>query len=580
MIETRALARARLAARGSLHGVHWVVLATSLVLTVFAYRFAREQHQERVEAGFGREVERVAELIVERMAHYEDALRAGVAYLHAEGGAVTRPEWRGFAEGLRVEERYPGVNGIGFIYNVERSEAQALLDELREHAPGLSFHPEHERDELWPIVYIEPQAPNAAAVGLDMAHEENRYRAAVAARDLGEPQITGPIVLVQDAEQTPGFLFFSPVFSDEGTFLGHVYAPFVTHSLVTGTLAQASRLVSLRIADGDEVVYEEPDAALIDPDPLYRRTVVVPMYGRTWSLHLESALPFREQSRTNQPLTILVSGLVLDGLLLLLFVLLSRSNRTALAYADAMTEQLEARNRELGRSNEDLEQFARVASHDLRTPVRTVIHLGVWLQEDLAPALADDDPVVLPADVRREARESLAGLVDRSRRMGRLLEDLLQFSLAARGRVDPVPVDVSALLEDAARLQEGGGVRIEVRCDVGEVLLPGAALATVVRNLVGNAVQHHDRSEGLVEVVARREGDHLHIEVRDDGPGIPPEHQARVFDLYQTLGSSSTSTGLGLALVKRLAERHGARIGLHSEGRGTTVSVDWPVGDR
>ena len=56
MIETRALARARLAARGSLHGVHWVVLATSLVLTVFAYRFAREQHQERVEAGFGREV--------------------------------------------------------------------------------------------------------------------------------------------------------------------------------------------------------------------------------------------------------------------------------------------------------------------------------------------------------------------------------------------------------------------------------------------------------------------------------------------------------------------------------------------
>lgn len=579
MTDTRALSRARLAARGSLHGVHWVVLATSLVLTVFAYRFAQEQHRERVEAGFDREVEHVVELIVERMAHYEDALRAGVAYFTAEGGAVTRPAWRGFAKGLRLEERYPGVNGIGFIYNVDRSEAEGLLEELREYAPDLRFHPEHDRDELWPIVYVEPEAPNAAAVGLDMAHEENRYRAAVAARDLGEPQITGPIVLVQDAEKAPGFLFFSPVFGEDGRFLGHVYAPFVTHSLVTGTLAQASRLVSLRISDGDEVVYEEPDAALIDPEPLYQRTVEVPMYGRTWSLHLASALPFREQSSTHQPVTILVSGLVLDGLLLLLFLLLSHSNRTALAYADAMTEQLEARNDELGRSNEDLEQFARVASHDLRSPVRTVTHLGVWLQEDLAPALAEDDPVVLPADVRSEARESLEGLVDRSRRMGRLLEDLLQFSLAARGRVDPVPVDVCALLEDAARLHEGGGIRIAGRCEVGEVLLSGAALATVVRNLVGNAVQHHDREEGLVEVVVHREADVLHIEVRDDGPGIPPEHQERVFDLYQTLGGTSTSTGLGLALVKRLAERHGARIALHSQGRGTTVSVDWPISE-
>ena len=126
------------------------------------------------------------------MQKYEDALWAGVGVVQAYGGDIFYENWRTYAETLHLEEKYPGINGIGIIHRVTPQALPAYLMEQRHVRPDFRIHPAHGESELLPITYIEPEAPNAKAIGLDIAHEANRYGAALKARDTGLAQITGP----------------------------------------------------------------------------------------------------------------------------------------------------------------------------------------------------------------------------------------------------------------------------------------------------------------------------------------------------------------------------------------------------
>ena len=103
-------------------------------------------------------------------------------------------------------------------------------------------------------------------------------------------------------------------------------------------------------------------------------------------------------------------------------------------------------------------------------------------------------------------------------------------------------------------------------------------LKTILRNLISNAIKHHDKSQGNIEIKLFTEGSYNVYEIKDDGPGIPKVAQARIFKLFQTLAKNNESSGIGLALSKRMAEAHGGHIALFSaEGaRGSMFRVYWP----
>ena len=270
--------------RGSrLHSIHWGVLSLSLLLTLIAWHFSNEQIDNRVNAQFQREADQVVELVSERMRKYEDALWGGVSAIQAHGGDISFRDWRVFAEHLRIEVKYPGINGIGVVHQVPPDKLSSYLAEQRMGRPQYALHPKHNEAEYWPITCIEPVSTNAKAVGLDMAHETNRYTAAKKARDSGVAQLTGPIVLVQDAQQTPGFLFYAPFYRGgvydslddrRANITGLVYAPFVVNRLMAGTLEKERRHVGIRITDQDTVLYDEHLATEddYDPDPLFTST--------------------------------------------------------------------------------------------------------------------------------------------------------------------------------------------------------------------------------------------------------------------------------------------------------------------
>lgn len=178
---------------GRLNWYHWIVVGMSLLLTFMAWRIADRQVEARAQAQFSYQVTQLADILQERMEKYEEALWAGTAALHAMDNTFDRDTWRAFASSLKIELRYPGINGIGVIYHLEPTEIGGFIENIRLQSPTFDVHPEHTQNDFWPITYIEPESSNFRAIGLDMAHEQNRYQAAIRSRETGTAQITAPI---------------------------------------------------------------------------------------------------------------------------------------------------------------------------------------------------------------------------------------------------------------------------------------------------------------------------------------------------------------------------------------------------
>ncbi|WP_300029343.1 CHASE domain-containing protein [uncultured Roseobacter sp.] len=569
---------------GRISTLHIVVVVLSLIMTFSAWQFSKAQSEKRIEQRFNAASEQIVGLIEARLQKYEDALWGGVSTIESHGGDVTLSQWRAFARNLRIDEKYPGINGIGVIHFLTDATMDGYMQARRAERPGYAVFPEHSEPVYMPISFIEPEAANAAAVGLDVAHELNRRTAALASRDTGQAQITGPIVLVQDAASTPGFLFYVPFYRNgpeadattrQTEFRGLVYAPFVVRNLMDGLLSKDLRQVSVSISDAGQTIYDEHTSAevLHDPDPMFTETVTMDIYGRTWSLDVRSNLAFRAQNTYAQPTMILIGGLLIEGLIVLLLVLMARANKHAVAYADQVTEDLRLEKQKLMRTNEELEQFAYAASHDLKTPIRGIGGLTEMMKEDLEEYLSS--PGANP-----EVSLSLDLILDRVERMNELTTAIIEFSRTGRPLADSEPLRLGALAD---------ALTSDFELQPGQVLLDSAVevigvdpvgLRRVLENLVGNAVKYHEKTGDLRVVISCAEdGDNFEFSVSDNGPGIDPKFHTRVFEMFQTLreGDAPESSGIGLAIVKKAVGIHGGEVRLDSAcGQGTTFHFPWP----
>jgi nitrogen-specific signal transduction histidine kinase len=232
-----------------------------------------------------------------------------------------------------------------------------------------------------------------------------------------------------------------------------------------------------------------------------------------------------------------------------------------------MEDELRRYVAELERSNGELDDFAHAASHDLKSPLTDIKNLCHWIGEDLGDAV--------PAGTRRH----FSLILDRLARLERLLDDLLAYSRAGRDRPPVEHFSLQEMLAEVIALTSiPPGFSVEVQADVGPIRTPKSPLAQVVRNLLGNAIKHHDRERGTVRIDATEAGDRILLSVADDGPGISPEFHDRVFRIFQTLKPRDAveGSGIGLALVKKVVEAHGGTVAIDSAGRGTTVRFTWP----
>ena len=237
--------------------------------------------------------------------------------------------------------------------------------------------------------------------------------------------------------------------------------------------------------------------------------------------------------------------------------------REALARTDTL-------NQELKRSNEELEQFAYVASHDLQEPLRMVSSYTQLLADRYRDQLDE------------KARKFIHYAVDGAIRMQRLINDLLSYSRVTTRGGNMKNTDSHAALGIAlSNLQksiEESGALVS-NGDLPRVRADESQLAQLFQNLIGNAVKFHGETLPRVHVEAEPDNRFWRFSVRDNGIGIDPQHRDRIFIIFQRLHSREQyeGTGIGLALCKRIVERHGGRIWIESTpGEGTTFYFTLP----
>jgi signal transduction histidine kinase len=234
-------------------------------------------------------------------------------------------------------------------------------------------------------------------------------------------------------------------------------------------------------------------------------------------------------------------------------------------------EQLAQKVEELARSNCDLEQFAYVASHDLQEPLRMVAAYTQLLAERYRGKLDET------------ADRYIGYAVEGATRMQALLEDLLAFSRVGRNGFMRKPIDANVAIDEAQRnlmiaIKEQG-VTV-TRGTLPTIVADRVHLVQLFQNLIGNAIKFRGQDAPRITVAAEKQGEDWAFSVSDNGIGIAPEHRDFIFKMFQRLHTRAEypGNGVGLAICKKIVERHGGRIWVESElGYGSTFRFTFPA---
>lgn len=245
-------------------------------------------------------------------------------------------------------------------------------------------------------------------------------------------------------------------------------------------------------------------------------------------------------------------------------VIATSSERTA---GSAMHDTLA----ELREAHENLEHFVSVASHDLKSPINNIKFLVEMIEEDLAAGEVEN----VKGQVAKARRVAVAALD--------LLEKLRVFANIRRTEERPIRFRVGELVDEVTAMlagREGFAIRFEQE-DV-ELTTWWTPLLIVLKNLVENAIRHHDRETGTIAIEAAVAEDQLRLRIVDDGPGIPAKYRDGIFQPFKRFSPAGRSHGhgMGLAIIRRLVDIQGGGITVDvaEGGRGTVFEVIWPLG--
>ncbi|MCA1717773.1 MAG: CHASE domain-containing protein, partial [Actinobacteria bacterium] len=574
--------------------VAYAVLLVALMLTLLAYSYVRQNVEASARDQFDETVMAAQDAIDRQMNSYVEAMLGSRGLFYASN-SVEEGEWDDYGSGINLEERYEGMQVLGYAKRVEPADREDFEDQLTEtlRDEGLgdrsALRPEGERPEYFPLAFVEPlDEVNGSLLGHD-AYPDPEYRVAMdRARDTGQARATGKVYVLTEAPEgsradlalEPGLVVYLPVYSKDASvdtvegrqsaLEGFIVAYLEAEGLLRGTLESFDPSIDFEIYDGEDL---GPNSLLYDDDGVLRAGESqepvgffaaigtfasslasgpggselsdlrqIDLAGREYDLYFE-ALPgaSREGGSRLLPLFVLLSGLAASLLLFGVTFMLVRSR----LLAEKAGRDLEDANRELEATNRELEAFSYSVSHDLRAPLRSIDGFSQILVEDYAD------------EIDEEGRDYLGRVRSASQRMGMLIDDILGLTRVTRGSMERKRLDLGALAEEVAQeLREARPERkVEFSAQKGhEVWGDPKLLRVALVNLIGNAWKFTAKTPearvefGLSERLSYKGRVPVYY-VRDNGAGFDQAYAGKLFGAFQRLHGADEFEGTGIGLA-------------------------------
>lgn len=619
------------------HNSHYlpVLLAASigLVLSIAAFLQSLHWNKTQVEIAF-REASQDRILVVQReLSHSLEVVR-DIARFFQDSEFVGRREFRKFV-GPPLK-RQADIKALAWMPRVNAQDKQAFIDEARKSFPPFritetdalgALKDAPSRDRYHPILYIQPYQENKEALGLNMGANETVSTLIKQSLETRSPQVSEGVKLIDETRDETGIVVVVPVYVDQedtasgmallsepdesqlrGFALGMFFIGDIIERALESLLSGGVDLDFYQVADGEPTdrlyrhlsrLRDDNDLAIDAPpaDISYRQRIEVG--SQHWDILCQPA-PNRFEINPWGSWIILLGGLAFTSLLTIYLGSLLGREATVRLEVEERTSQLRdavtalnheiserrSAERQLQRLNENLEQhvarrtaeaerraqyleqFAYVAAHDLKAPLRAVSNLAQWIEEDLDKKLDDT------------SREQLELLRDRVRRMHELIEGLLAYTRVGNaGDSDSWVYTEELLNEIIDSLAAPREFNIAIEGEMPVLYADRVQLGQVFSNLISNCLKHHGGERGNIRIGCANDGDIYTFSVCDDGRGIAPQYHDKIFMMFQVLETTDldTSTGIGLAVVKKIVEEHGGSIRIHSaEGQGACFNFTWP----
>ena len=543
------------------------MLVLAISITIFAVIQVSIVIVNNTEERLENQMEDVKNRMERRMQAYEQVLYGGKGLFEASE-VVTRDEWKTFTDIQMIEERFPGIQGVGVSkLIVGKDNLEIHIDQVRKEGfPEYTVIPEGDREEYHPVVYLEPfNERNKRAFGYDLYSEPVRHHTIDLARDTGITAITGKIRLVQETDDNAqaGFLMHIPIYAKEkptqtieqrrAAFEGFVYAPFRMDDFMTHVLSITDLDITLVICDTDtdpqNIMYDHTKVMNINESEINHslsKSITIDVNQRQWILKGTALKTINTDIEQITPPAILVIGLILSSMLFFIF-------RT---YGKVIVISEQAVQKEKMASIGELS--ARLA-HDIRNPLSSIISWAELIQLNLK-----DNPNEKIANYAKSILKStdsikfqLNTVIDFVKsRPTNISKNSIILLIFDAIKITPIPdtVNIDTPAND-----------LDIECDKSQMIV-------VFSNLITNSVQAMDGNGNITINVNTKEKNAI-IEVIDSGPGISKENLSKIFEPLFT--TKSMGTGLGLVSCKNIIEYHKGKILV--KNNPTTFTIEMPI---
>jgi len=574
------------------------------VIVLWNWHVLEQRQQVENHKRFDLNMQALGEVLTARMRSYEMVLR-GVSSAFV-GDVPTYTHWNRIMDQLRLQEVYPGISSIAWSRALRGEQLDAFETRIRaDGRPDFWVFPQNAQAHYLPIEYIGPiTAHTSAAEGLDLFTQDAQRPVIEQAIDNGQTFLSPPLSDLYEVshdvpQQSVGALMYFPVYTSgappttvdarRASFAGVTSVAFRGDELVEGVFGSRLQLFYISAYDGDtnQLLFDSRQVQSTAPPagwkPQLSGQMDIPLYGRTWRLHVQGTPEYEISLIARSHDLVLVMGLstaVLLGFLAGGFVW----QRDCQMYArEKVTLKLREQTEQLMVASRYKSEFLANMSHELRTPLNSILILSDQLRQNAGGNLTEKQ--TRHADIVYRAGSDLLQLIN----------DVLDLSKIEAGRmqISMEPLSLQDLLVDLDAsmrpLAEAKGLQLHITPAENipqRVYTDRVRLHQILRNLLSNAIKFTDSGQVDVEVSAHpahKDGSvPMHFSVRDTGIGIDPKHHKQVFEAFQQLDGSTRrrfgGTGLGLVITRQLAQAMGGEITLQSTpGQGSTFTASIPM---